>query len=109
MNESAARNAVHADVDALIAFWSLDGRIVRTIISGWDGWRANLYRLAVEPGPAGARARADTAGDAEDRLRRLDAERFCAIVLEENALGQALWRSAGYRARADWRRWVKPA
>lgn len=53
MNESAARNAVHADVDALIAFWSLDGRIVRTIISGWDGWRANLYRLAVDPGLRG--------------------------------------------------------
>lgn len=33
----------------------LDGRIVATIIAGWDGWRANLYRLAVDPGLRGRR------------------------------------------------------
>lgn len=140
MNEIVTRNAVHTDVDALIAFWSvagensgrpsdrpepvhrlidrdpeavllaeLDGRIVGTIISGWDGWRANLYRLAVDPGLRGRGLGRTLLGLAEERLRKLGAERFCAMVLEENELGQGLWRSAGYQAQAEWRRWVKPA
>src|SRR3989442_12270422 len=27
-----------------------DGRLVGTLIAGWDGWRAWLYRLGVAPG-----------------------------------------------------------
>ena len=27
----------------------LDGELVGTLIAGWDGWRAHLYRLAVHP------------------------------------------------------------
>ena len=26
-----------------------DGRVVGTLVVGWDGWRGNLYRLAVSP------------------------------------------------------------
>src|SRR5271166_4989634 len=26
-----------------------DGRIVGSVIGGWDGWRGNIYRLAVAP------------------------------------------------------------
>jgi ribosomal protein S18 acetylase RimI-like enzyme len=26
-----------------------DGRIVGSVIGGWDGWRGNIYRLAVTP------------------------------------------------------------
>ncbi len=25
------------------------GKVIGTVIAGWDGWRANLYRLAVAP------------------------------------------------------------
>ena len=34
-----------------------DGRIVGTLIAAWDGWRGNLYRLAVLPEAAPARHR----------------------------------------------------
>ena len=27
----------------------LTDRVVGTVIAGWDGWRAHLYRLAVAP------------------------------------------------------------
>lgn len=83
------------------------GRIVATIVSGWDGWRANLYRLAVDPDCRGQGLGRRMLGLAEDRLRNLGAERFCAMVLDENALGGALWRSAGYAPQGDWSRWVK--
>ena len=27
----------------------IDGQIVGSVIGGWDGWRGNIYRLAVTP------------------------------------------------------------
>jgi ribosomal protein S18 acetylase RimI-like enzyme len=27
----------------------IDGHIVGSVIGGWDGWRSNIYRLAVTP------------------------------------------------------------
>ncbi|MFT4163783.1 MAG: GNAT family N-acetyltransferase [Microlunatus sp.] len=85
------------------------GRIVATMICGWDGWRANLYRLAVDPEWRGQGLGRRMLTLAEDRLRDLGAERFCAMVLDENELGVALWRSAGYVPQDDWSRWVKSA
>ncbi|TIC81615.1 GNAT family N-acetyltransferase [Nocardioides sp. GY 10127] len=87
----------------------VDGLIVATIVSGWDGWRANLYRLAVAPHWRGRGLGRRMLALAEERLRGLGAERFCAMVLDENDLGAALWRSAGYTPQDEWRRWVKPA
>ena len=34
--------------DALLVA-EVDGRLAGTVIAGWDGWRANFYRLAVHP------------------------------------------------------------
>jgi len=85
-----------------------DGRIVGTVIAGWDGWRAHLYRLAVHPdvrrqGVGGALLAA-----AAERLVALGATRLDAMVLEGNALGQSIWRSAGFVSQDEWRRWVRP-
>ena len=83
-------------------------RIVGTLIAGWDGWRAHLYRLAVHPAMRRqgiAQALLD-AGAA--RLRSLGATRLDAMVLEGNELGHALWQAAGYSPQARWRRWIKP-
>jgi len=83
-------------------------RIVGTLVAGWDGWRAHLYRLAVHPAMRRqgiAQALLD-AGAA--RLRSLGATRLDAMVLEDNELGQALWQAAGYSPQARWRRWTKP-
>jgi ribosomal protein S18 acetylase RimI-like enzyme len=83
------------------------GELAGSVIAGWDGWRAHLYRLAVRP--AWRRRGAGTAllTAAEQRFRSLGAARIDAMVLDRNDLGQQLWRAAGYRRQADWRRWVK--
>jgi ribosomal protein S18 acetylase RimI-like enzyme len=83
------------------------GELAGSVIAGWDGWRAHLYRLAVRP--AWRRQGVGTAllTAAEQRFRSLGAARIDAMVLDHNDLGQALWRAAGYRRQADWRRWVK--
>jgi ribosomal protein S18 acetylase RimI-like enzyme len=67
-----------------------------------------LYRLAVHPdarrrGIGRALLNAGTA-----RLKELGATRIDAMVLDDNELGQSLWRQTGYQPQENWRRWVKP-
>lgn len=86
----------------------LDGRIVGSLISGWDGWRAHLYRLAVHPDARRRGIGRRLLARAHDRLSALGATRLDAMVLEGNALGQSVWAAEGYRPQEEWRRWVLP-
>ncbi|MBC9225047.1 GNAT family N-acetyltransferase [Aeromicrobium sp. 636] len=84
------------------------GEIVGCVVAGWDGWRANLYRLAVHPQQRGRGVGSRLLDQAERRLTALGATRMCAMVLDENDPGVSLWRSAGYAPQGEWSRWVKP-
>ena len=84
-------------------------RVVGTLISGWDGWRAHLYRLAVHPDLRGRGIAGELLRRAEDRLVGLGARRLDAMVLEQNGLGQSFWAAAGFSPQAEWRRWVRSA
>lgn len=95
------------DPDSLIVAES-DGRIVGTVIAGWDGWRAHLYRLAVAPSHRGRGIARLLMERAEARLRALGALRFDAMVLTSNVTGAAAWEAMGYQPQDDWTRWVKP-
>lgn len=97
---------IEHDRDAVIV--AVDqGRIVATIVCGWDGWRASLYRLAVDPDVRGQGLGRHMLALAELRLVALGAERVNAMVLDDNDLGQSFWSSVGYTRQADWSRWVK--
>lgn len=85
------------------------GSIVGTVIAGWDGWRAHLYRLAVAPSHRGRGIARLLMERAEARLRALGAIRFDAMVLTSNVTGAAAWEAMGYEPQYDWTRWVKPA
>jgi ribosomal protein S18 acetylase RimI-like enzyme len=95
------------DPESLIVAES-DGRIIGTVIAGWDGWRAHLYRLAVAPGHRGRGIARLLMQHAEARLRVLGAPRLDAMVLSSNAAGAAAWAAMGYQPQDDWTRWVKP-
>jgi ribosomal protein S18 acetylase RimI-like enzyme len=95
------------DPDALLLA-EIDGALIGSVIAGWDGWRAHLYRLAVRPefrrqGVGSALLQA-----AERRLTGLGARRLDAMVLDANDLGRQVWQAAGYHRQDDWGRWVKP-
>ncbi|WP_436763679.1 GNAT family N-acetyltransferase [Streptosporangium sp. V21-05] len=126
------------DVEALLAFWlvaaegtdrhddpakvaaligrdpeavliaEVDGRMAGTLLAGWDGWRAHLYRLAVDPalrrrGVGTALIRA-----AEERFAAFGAFRADAMVLHDNEQAHHAWGAAGYAPQPQWSRWVKP-
>lgn len=71
-------------------------RVVGTIIAGWDGWRGNLYRLAVLPTARRRGIALQLVAEAERRLAGRGARRLSAIVMSEHDPAVALWLAAGY-------------
>ncbi len=86
-----------------------DMQLIGSLIAGWDGWRAHLYRLAVRPDHRRRGVGRALLDAAEARLAGLGARRFDAMVLDVNELGHRLWQAAGYRRQDEWGRWVKSA
>jgi ribosomal protein S18 acetylase RimI-like enzyme len=95
------------DPDACIVA-VVDGRVVGSLIAGWDGWRAHLYRLAVHPHARRRGIGRALLTEAATRLAALGATRIDAMVLEDNELGQTIWRASGYGVQEEWRRWARP-
>jgi len=83
-------------------------RIVGTVIAGFDGWRAHLYRLAVAPDRRRRGIGSALLERAEQRLRKLGAGRADAMVLDSNLLGRKAWAARSYQAQEEWSRWVRP-
>jgi ribosomal protein S18 acetylase RimI-like enzyme len=72
------------------------GALVGVLIAAWDGWRGNMYRLAVlrEHRRRGVGLALVRAG--EEHLRRQGAHRITALVGYEDETASAFWESAGY-------------
>lgn len=84
------------DSPAALLVAERDGAIVGALIAAWDGWRGNMYRLAVREdcrreGIAIALTRAG-----EDYLRSCGVGRVTALVAFEDELAGGFWDSAGY-------------
>ena len=73
-----------------------DGEILGALIAAWDGWRGNMYRLAVnfEHRRRGIGLELVRAG--EEHLRGQGARRITALVAYEDEVASAFWESAGY-------------
>ncbi|MQY08009.1 GNAT family N-acetyltransferase [Actinomadura macrotermitis] len=98
---------IERDPEALLLA-EIDGLLVGTLIAGWDGWRAHLYRLAVHPGHRRRGIARALIAQAEQRFRGFGAFRADAMVLHDNDLAHRAWAAAGYRRQPEWGRWVKP-
>ncbi len=72
------------------------GAPVGVLIAAWDGWRGNMYRLAVlrEYRRRGVGLALVRAG--EEHLRRQGAHRITALVGYEDEVAAAFWESVGY-------------
>jgi ribosomal protein S18 acetylase RimI-like enzyme len=70
--------------------------IVGALIAGWDGWRGNMYRLAVRDGyrRQGIGIALTRAG--EEYLRSCGVSRITALVAFDDEAAGAFWESAGY-------------
>jgi ribosomal protein S18 acetylase RimI-like enzyme len=72
------------------------GALVGALIAVWDGWRGNMYRLAVlrEHRRRGVGVALVRAG--EEHLRSQGAYRITALVGYEDGVASAFWESVGY-------------
>jgi ribosomal protein S18 acetylase RimI-like enzyme len=106
--ESAAdlRWLLERDADALLLADD-EGRVVGSLIAGWDGWRGTFYRLAVDSAHRRRGLATRMVGAGEERLRALGAKRLNAIVESEEADAMAFWAAAGYELQAARSRFVK--
>jgi len=88
----------------------IDGGLAGTVIGGWDGWRGNIYRLAVVPeyrrrGVASALMR-----EVDAALAAMGARRITALVERDHAWAVGFWNAlerAGYRYDPKMTRYVK--
>ncbi len=67
---AAVERLIARDPDALLLAVD-DGKLVGSIIAGWDGWRCHLYRLAVDPRRRGKGLGRALIDAAEERLTAL--------------------------------------
>jgi ribosomal protein S18 acetylase RimI-like enzyme len=71
-------------------------RTVGTLIAVWDGWRGNMYRLAVLPSHRRRGIAKLLVHEGERLLFEQGARRISALVATADDAACALWRSAGF-------------
>lgn len=70
--------------------------VVGVLIAAWDGWRGNLYRLAVHPEHRRGGVGLTLVRAGEEHLRRQGAKRITALVAYDDPVAGAFWDSVGY-------------
>jgi ribosomal protein S18 acetylase RimI-like enzyme len=72
------------------------GEIVGVVIAAWDGWRGNVYRLAVHDGHRRRGIGLRLTQAAEDYLRGRGVHRVTALVAYDDETAGSFWDAAGY-------------
>jgi ribonuclease HI len=83
------------------------GELVGSLVAGFDGWRANLHRMAVHPQWRRRGLGLALVAEAERRLVAQGAKRAGATVMLEDTRALAFWVAAGYTPQVGTRRHVK--
>jgi ribosomal protein S18 acetylase RimI-like enzyme len=77
----------------------LAGKLIGSVIGGWDGWRGNIYRLAVDPQYKRHGVATDLVEEIDRRLASKGAKRITALVEHEHIDAVGFWD--GLR-KSDW-------
>ena len=106
-DDEAALAALPAQAPEALLGAEADGAIVGALIAAWDGWRGNMYRLAVTPASRRRGIALELVRCGEERLRASGARRISALVAEADEPAASLWHAAGYSHEENVARFVR--
>jgi len=104
-SEAALVRLLETGPDGLLVA-EVEGELVGTLIAAWDGWRGNLYRLAVARSHRRQGIARTLLAEGERRLREKGAVRISALAIAESE-APGLWTAVGYSPDTRVRRFVK--
>jgi ribosomal protein S18 acetylase RimI-like enzyme len=78
---------------ALLLVATIDTKIVGSVIGGWDGWRGNIYRLAVAPEYRRKGIARRLVREISRALFEIGAQRLSALVEHEHPWAMEFWSS----------------
>jgi ribosomal protein S18 acetylase RimI-like enzyme len=84
------------DSPAIVLGAEVERRLVGSIIGTFDGWRGNIYRLAVHPDWRRQGVARALLAEVEKRLAQQGARRITALVEKEHPRAMAFWEAVGY-------------
>ena len=84
-----------------------DKRIVGSVIGVFDGWRGNIYRLAVHPSFRRRGIARALVAEVERRLSQQGAKRITALVEKDHPWATGFWSAAEYEQDSRIVRYVK--
>jgi ribosomal protein S18 acetylase RimI-like enzyme len=82
---------------AIVFVAEIQGRIVGSIIGAFDGWRGNIYRLAVLPDYRRQGVARALVAEVEKELAKQGSKRITALVEKDHPLAMNFWEAVGYR------------
>ena len=88
---------------------TIDNQIVGSVIGGWDGWRGNIYRLAVTPEFRRKGIARLLVAEISRELIAKGATRLAALVEHEHQWAMDFWDSAsdlGYQRDPKFARYI---
>jgi ribosomal protein S18 acetylase RimI-like enzyme len=90
-----------ANSPAALVVAERDGEVVGALIAAWDGWRGNMYRLAVRGDCRREGLGLSLVRAGEEHLRASGARRITALVAHEDEAANAFWSAVGYPRDAE--------
>jgi len=93
---------IEKDAD-LVVVAECDGKVVGTIIGGWDEWWSWVYRVAVHPDYQRRGIGAGLLKEIHQRLMARGADGACLFISPSNEPMRALLKKIGYKERNDHR------
>ena len=95
-NADDLRRAV-TESQAHVLVGEIEAQIVGSIIGTFDGWRGNIYRMAVHPDWRRRGIARALVAEVEKRLARQGAKRLTALVEKDHPKAMTFWEAVGYR------------
>ena len=89
------RQAVMETVASVLVA-EMDSKLVGTVIGSFDGWRGNIYRLAVHPNYRRLGIARFLVAEVEKRLAQQGAKRITALVEKDHPWATGFWDAVKY-------------